>query len=522
MRIASKAEVRREDKHSAHFGLGATAMESAVAEVGRAESATEAFANLRWWSRSSAAQQLEAYEVEQTIAVAGAEVWRRLLEESFGARGMGDVGEAVMVESGECDEQRLGYRRDHTRVYLSQFGPVPVTRLGYGAPGSSSVHPLDAELNLPRRRYSYPLQERAARLSARGPFDEAVDEIGRTTAAKLPKRQLEEVVCEAAADFDAFYNEQIAEAPSPRTTGSILVAGVDCKGVPRRRTAEEKADPPSKHLGKGEKRQKKKMATVASVHTTQPHVRTPEEVTAALMDNGAPGAAKERKPKPEHRRLWASVRQSKDEVIAEVAAEMQRRDPFQRKTAVCLMDGEDALRRRAIKHLQSVFPALILVLDILHVLSYLWNAAHCFHDEGSEDARLWVRERLLGILRGNVSSVVAGMRQSATKRRLRAAAREPVDIACNYFLSNTHRMKYDEYLAQGLPIASGAVEGACGHLVKDRTGLTGALWDVDADRVDAVLKLRALDKSGDLDSYWAFHMRKEKERLYPDNWYAVS
>jgi hypothetical protein len=520
MRTVSRAESGPKNKYSDDSRLGKAALENTLAEVRLAESATEAFANLRWWTRSSAAQELEAYDVEQTIAVAGAEVWRRLLEESLAARGLGDVGEAVIIDNSEAGEERLGYRREHTRVYMSQFGPVDVRRLGYGAPGASSVHPLDAELNLPRRRYSYPLQERAARLSARGPFDEAVDEIAKTTVAKLAKRQLEEVVSEAAVDFEAFYKEESSGAPSPRATGPILVVGVDCKGVPRRRTAEEKAEPPKKHLDTGEKRQKKKMATVASVHTTQPHVRTPEEVTAALMDDGAPGAGKERKPKPEHRRLWASVRQSKDEVVAEVAAEMQRRDPFQRKTAVCLMDGENALRRRAVIHLQSVFPALILVLDILHVLSYLWKAAHCFHEEGSEDARLWVRARLLSILRGNASSVAAGMRQSATKRRLSDAARGPVDIACNYFLSNTNRMKYREYLAQGLPIASGAVEGACGHLVKDRTGLTGALWDVEADRVDAVLKLRALDKSGDLDRYWGFHMRKEKERRYPD-WRAV-
>lgn len=179
---------------------------------------------------------------------------------------------------------------------------------------------------------------------------------------------------------------------------------------------------------------------------------------------------------------------------------------------------ERALHKRAIAYLKKEFPALILVLDIIHVLGYLWKAAYAFHAEGSEEARLWVRERLLAILQGRVSSVVAGIRQSATKQGIRGKKRKALDKACNYFLNNKDRMQYDEYLAKGLPIASGAVEGACGHLVKDRMELTGALWDVEQDGAEAVLKIRALDKSGDFDEYWDFHMESEHERLYGEEW----
>ncbi len=100
--------------------------------------------------------------------------------------------------------------------------------------------------------------------------------------------------------------------------------------------------------------------------------------------------------------------------------------------------------------------------------------------------------------------------------------REPVDIACNYFLKNKDRMRYNEYLAKGLPIASGAVEGACGHLVKDRTEITGATWNVDEDGAEAILRIRAVDKSGDWGEYWKFHMKQERERLYGRQWKAVA
>ena len=132
---------------------------------------------------------------------------------------------------------------------------------------------------------------------------------------------------------------------------------------------------------------------------------------------------------------------------------------------------------------------------------------------------MWVRQRLLKILHGEVSSVAAGIRQSATKNKLTGKKRKAVDKACNYFLRNKDRMRYDEYLALGLPIASGDVEGACGHLVKDRMERTGAIWWPEG--AEPVLKLRAIEKSGDFDDYWQYHLEQEQRRNYPARWLAV-
>jgi len=496
-----------------------TQLPSALGAVKEASDAEEAFRLLQSWCQSWAALSAPADQVEEELLQGGFEVLRRLLDENVRARGVGDVGHAIIREDAE-GETWLGYRRVHSREYESVFGTVPIDRRGYGAPGEASIHPLDEELNLPDRRYSYVLQERAVRLAARGPFDEATDELSKTTAARMPKRQLEEVVVDGAADFDAFYKARTAALPPPETTGVIMVAGVDCKGVPRHRTAEEREETQPVRLGSGEKRTKKKMATVASVHTADTYVRTPEEVVAQLMDPNPPRPQQDR-PKAEHRRVWASLLKSKDEVIAEVAQEMERRDPHSRKIAVCVTDGEEALKTRTETHLQKAFPGVFLILDIIHALEYLWKAAHAFHTAGSEQTRLWVRERLLQILRGGVSRVVAGMRQSATKQGLSAAKRHLVDKACDYFLKNKERMDYGYYLALGLPIASGMVEGACGHLVRDRMELTGALWNVEDKRAEAVLKLRALDKSGDLEAYWDFHLNQEHNRLYQHTWKAA-
>ncbi len=73
-------------------------------------------------------------------------------------------------------------------------------------------------------------------------------------------------------------------------------------------------------------------------------------------------------------------------------------------------------------------------------------------------------------------------------------------------------LDYPEALAAGWPIATGVIEGACRHLVKDRMDITGARWSVDG--AEAVLKLRALRCNGDLDTYWQFHLDQERHRVH--------
>ena len=219
--------------------------------------------------------------------------------------------------------------------------------------------------------------------------------------------------------------------------------------------------------------------------------------------------------RPEHKRVWASLTACKDAVIDQVQAEMDRRDPGRMKTRVAVTDGERALQRRVGATLKGVR----LILDLLHVLEYLWKAAYVFHREGSPEAEAWVRERALRILRGGVGQVVKGLRQSATKRRLRGAKAETVRIVTAYFHRNRGRMRYHEYLAEGLPIASGAVEGACKNLVKDRMERSGMRWT--PEMAEAVLQLRATDRSGDFDAYWSFHEAQDQERLFPPNRWHV-
>ena len=196
---------------------------------------------------------------------------------------------------------------------------------------------------------------------------------------------------------------------------------------------------------------------------------------------------------------------------------MERRDPHKEKEWVVLTDGERALQKGVKTRLEDI----ALVLDLQHALEKLWPAAYAFHSEGSLQAQEWVKQRALRILQGDVSGVIQGMRQSATKHNLSNPKRKPVENAAAYFYRNRGHMRYDEYLQKGWPISTGVVEGACKNLVKDRMERSGMRWG--SEGAEAMLYMRATYLSDDFEDYWAFHVQQEQERLHPsDRWRPVN
>lgn len=127
----------------------------------------------------------------------------------------------------------------------------------YSSPGQRNLYPLDAVLGLPARSYSYEIQRRLVKGAVKGPFDEATEEVADATGVSLPKRTAEQIVVGASVDFESFYTRRTLRlAPA---SGPLLVASVDGKGVPM-----VKPNPGGRkvRLGKGEKRNKKRMSTV--------------------------------------------------------------------------------------------------------------------------------------------------------------------------------------------------------------------------------------------------------------------
>ncbi|MGH2747145.1 MAG: ISKra4 family transposase [Actinomycetota bacterium] len=381
----------------------------------------------------------------------------------------------------------------------------------YGRTGHASVHPLDRELQLPARTYSYEIQRRLVKAAVQGPFDEAAAALADATGVVVPKRSAEQVVVEASEDFDAFY-AQCAGPDGEDEDGPILVAAIDCKGIPM-----VKPEPAAKTVrrGKGQKRNKKRMATVAAVFSQAPQPRTPEDVVASLFERDISLCKPAPRSRPQRKRVWASLVASKEAFITDVREAVLRRDLRRDKTWVIVTDGERGLQRLVCE----LFEGVTLVLDLLHVLEKLWAAAYTIHPEGSAQAETFVAERALRILRGEVSQVVKGLRQTVTKRRLQGHRRKTLLDVAAYLYRNRTRMRYDLYLENGWPIASGSVEGACKNLIKDRMERSGMRWT--PAMAEAMLRLRAVYLSGDFDAYWDYHVQQDQLRLYSDELWTV-
>jgi len=274
------------------------------------------------------------------------------------------------------------------------------------------------------------------------------------------------------------------------------------------RAAAEARKPHLRHRrSKGEKPHTKRMSTVAAVYTIAPWVRRPEEIVRELHPQHAPQTPR---PQPEDKRVWASLEQPPEEVIRQAFEEAHRRDPKHTKQWVGLVDGEPTQLGLLMVAAEDYGVDLVIILDLIHVLEYLWRAAWALHCEGDPKAEVWVSAHLEEILRGHSSQVAAGLRRSATLRALSAKQRAPLDKCADYLLKYREFLHYDQYLAAGYPIATGVIEGACRHLVKDRMELTGARWSLPG--AEAVLRLRSLRSSGDFDQYWEFHLKQEQQR----------
>ena len=463
---------------------------------------------------SREAQMKTFAEVEELLLAEMLELGRKAMEEYVRRRGPGRVAGGVTGADGVLRQEP----RMHDRDVETTFGTVLVERMGYGAEGVESMHPKDAALNLPRDLYSHFVRRRVAEEAARGAFDEVVSAVERGSAARIAKRQVEELVVRAALDFDTFYKErQRPTGEGSSDPAKILVLTTDGKGIvmrhkdlrkATRKAAEKRTQKPDSPHSKGEKRNAKRMSTVAAVYEIAPYERTAEEILSPK------GALRElldaRRPRPEAKRVWASVAKKPKRVIQEMFAEALRRDPERRMRWIALVDGAKPQLKQLRECAKTNGVALEIILDIYHVTEYVWKAGSAFFAQDAPEREIWVRDQILEVLHGNGRHAAALMRRKATLGGLTARRRKPVDKCAGYLTAYVDYQHYDRYLGAGMPIGTGVIEGACRHLVKDRMDLTGARWSLKG--AEAVLRLRALRSSGDLDAYWPFHEACEHKR----------
>ncbi len=464
------------------------------------------------WLAGPEAAELAHAELENQLDARGRELLRTMLQDHLSLRSLNEVRMQSVVDSDGVAHGAV--ETGHRRPLATIFGTVDVERLAYRHRGHPNLHPADALLNLPEERHSHGLRRFAAVEASRGSFEEAGAALERATGQHVGKRQVENLTARGASDVEGFYE---ARSHTPVDESDALVISADGKGIVmrpdslREQTAKAAAAAANKlttRLSKGEKRNRKRMAEVGAVYDVTPVPRSPHDVMAPKAGEEHPPEA----PKAKNKWLTASVVEDASEVVGRLFDEAERRDPGHTRRWVALVDGNNHQIDRIGVEAKERGLDVTIVVDLVHVLEYLWAAAWCFFAEGDAAAEEWVRGRALSVLEGHAREVASGIRRRATAEGLTTSKRKKADEAARYLTNKSPYLDYPTALAAGWPIATGVIEGAVRHVVRDRMDVTGARWSVDG--AEAVLKLRAVRSNGDFDDYWRFHLDHEHQRVH--------
>jgi len=438
------------------------------------------------------------------------------------AQGNGDLGASVTSEDGT-----VLHRSDTVveRPLRTIFGAHSFEAYVYsqGSKQRIELKPIDARINLPEGKASYLLQEFSQLFCVEKAFRVGARQLEAIFRQKLSVDVLEDINRAMGEQADRFLDG--LPTPPPAEEGTILVVTADGKGVPLVREDAQKLPVFEEKERPGNRR----MATLGCVYTVDRHVRTPEQIVAALFRDNT---VRQPPPRPEpcfrrYRAYFAEPGQEGDDAVPgayrswtwlaqEVTA--RRRSG---QAIIRLMDGQPSLWEASDVCLEQVIAELrearelhllVDILDIIHVSGYVWKTAKAFHAH-KEHQEAFAQERLLRILRGDVSGVVTGMRRMASQRNLTGAALKEVTTACNYFEKNAHRMRYDQYLQAGYPIASGVIEGACRHVIKDRMEQGGMRWTLAG--AQAMLNVRSVSASSAWDDFRSWRQAEEAKRVHP-------
>jgi len=461
-------------------------------------------------------QHTPIHEVEGKSFMVLLQAGRKAIQLLVDCLGNGDVGQEYQLPEGTTVKRS---EEPQPREYMSIFGKIDIQRYVYAQRKGQAIKfaAIDARLALPAGKFSYLLQDWDQSFAIEEPFGQTAKTVQRILGLNQYVDSLEHMNQEMAQEADVF--QASLAVPSAEEEGEILVQTADGKGVPIRRPAD--APPIMDHQHRtGPKPDRKKMATVGAVYSINRLVRTPEEVVESLFRDPRQPRPKTPRPHPCHKQMRAMldhVDMYGDEVDGRVAVfawiseQMATRHTGSDKPIVCIMDGEEPLWNMRDAFQEDV--PMIDILDLLHVTPRLWDAATLFHPKGSRAAEKFVRNRVRRILHGDVTGVVRGLRRMGTTDGVRGNNATKLRKICGYLEKNRHRMRYDKYLACGYPIASGVIEGACRHVVKDRLERTGMNWTIPG--AEAMLELRCIYLTEQWDAFIEFRIARETQRLYP-------
>ena len=490
-------------------------------DLGKSEALASLTADLTAFVREAARDGASLDDLERGVFGRLLEMGHAAVELFLNAQGEGNLGPSI-----EADDGTVLYRSDtvQQRPLRTIFGEQTLQAYVYsqGSKRKIELRPIDARLNLPEGKASYLLQEFSQLFCVEKAFGVGARQFEAVFRQQLSVEVLEDINRSMGEQADRFLDQ--LPKPPPADEGLLLVATADGKGVPLVREDAQKVPVFDKKERPGNRR----MATLGCVYTVDCHVRTPEQIVAALFRDAT---VRQPEDRPEayfkhYRAYFADAEREGEDAIPsafktwtwiadQVTARHRPGQPIVR-----VMDGQsslweasDACLDELVWELEKNGEANLLVdiLDIIHVSGYVWKAAKAFHAH-KEHQEAFAHDRLLRILQGEVSGVVTGMRRMASQRGLKGGALKDVTTACNYFENNAQRMRYDEYLRAGYPIASGVIEGACRHVIKDRMEHGGMRWTLAG--AEAMLNVRSVCASSEWEHFGSWRQAEEAKRVH--------
>ena len=478
---------------------------------------SEQLIELASFVKQAAVNGVAAHEVELTLFRGVLKIGRELLSMFIELQGTGDIGaELTLPDGGRLERQPEIYERQYATI----FGEFTIERTAYSQGTNQKMEmPLDARLQLPESKFSHLLQSWDQMIATEQPYGQVSRVMETIFEVAQHIDSLERMSRGMSSDAESYCWTR--PAPPAAEEGEILVESADGKGVPIRHSADTK--PIEDHQPRrGPKPDRKRMATVGAVYSVDRFVRTPQQLLDALFHepNQVRPPDLPQRPRPQHKLTYARLDDEpgpeavngQAAVFGWLAENIRRRLKRRRKAipVVALMDGQESLWNML--EISQSAEGTIKILDILHVTPRIWSAAKLFH-QNVKDQTKFVYDQTGRILNGEVKSVVHSLRSLATRRELSAKKTAALEVICNYLTKNAERMRYHEYLAEGYPIASGVIEGACRHVVKDRMERTGMSWTRSG--AQAMLNLRAIWTSNRWDDFVKYRIEKENDRLYP-------
>lgn len=405
------------------------------------------------------------------------------------------------------------------RRYLSLFGPLFIQRPSHWSSGTGVVYKLDEHLQLPRGScWSYNIQELVGESASENDFRESVRLFNKLLNLDLRWEYSVRNTMHLGQYVEAYYEANPAKAEPEAVCFS---ASFDGKGVPKVKKAKARPGNPKARRGKGEKPGTKQMATVSVTSSFKPKQRSVEAIADALMGVEDEHKKIKRKPKQEqgpkengwheniHRRAFLA---GQDKAVEYGIQDIKNRISHTGSRFVVPIDAGIGLEEKVLgavkKHgLEDAFDGIIL--DIIHVLEYVWAAATAVFGEQSKLRTPWVRDMLTDLLNSKTQKVIDDLVAIRDKTKLSKSKSQQLNKAITYFTNHQHKMDYLAFIKKGYPISSAMAESTCGHLVKERMEQSGMRWS--SDSAQKVMDLRAVKLNGDMEGFMQFVIGSERK-----------